>query len=148
MFGNELDHHQPSYADRHIAGIYLRPVDVCCAAHRRVAPVDHQFVRIVQQGTRCFDQSRTRPYVEGLRDAVRSRAAGVVRSRELEVTLRELVRVLRSQRHESGVRIGAPSLAILLREAMVRSVQQRLNSLAIDHVGRIVDVEETAASHL
>jgi hypothetical protein len=55
------------------------------AAHGTVAPVDHQFVRIIQQRPGVGAESAARPQVEGLGNAVGRRRSGIVGKCDLQV---------------------------------------------------------------
>ena len=78
-----------------VHGLQLRPVDVGDGTGRRRPPVDHELVRVVEQLPRDRDGLDPGLEVERLRNAVGVGVARVVRKRQLEVPLCELVRVLR-----------------------------------------------------
>ena len=69
----------------------LRPVNVRAGPDGSVAPVDHEFVRIVGQVAGHGAKSDAAARVESLRDAVSGRRSRVVRKSDVEVALCEFV---------------------------------------------------------
>ena len=140
--GEQARAKQSSGEIENLGGVDLRPVDVRGTADRHATPVDHQLVGVVEQVPSGRRDRRTRPYVEGLRDAVTVRRTRVVRVGDLEIALGELVGVLRAGRHAIAVEDRCLVVGDLGDEAVVRPGHERLHGRAIDRVGRIVDVEE------